>query len=151
MATWSAVFAAVAAVAALASLIFAWKTVRLGQKAQEQYARDRRRERLERIAERVSEVRWAAHDDEHKWIQPRDHLEAVLGGRTESLPKCQEIIEVEVPRNLEDTIATDQAAADVEQRAKCAQAEIKDELNALEPNAPSGTSRSSRKSLLAGT
>jgi hypothetical protein len=130
MDTASSIFAAVAAVAALASLWFAWKTVGLSKEAQEQYERDRQRQRLEQIAAKVSEVKWAAHHPSHSWMAPRDGLQIALDGTNESLEKCRAVLKVAAPTDPEDQTECDAVATQVEQRAECARKEVLAELDA---------------------
>lgn len=131
MATWSLVFAAVAAVAAALSLYFAWRTVRLSGEAQRQYERDPRQQRLERIASKTSEVKWAAHHPSHNWMAPREDLRVLLDGTNEKLENCRAVLKIDVPTGPMDDRGWDDLAADVEERADSALKEVMDELNKL--------------------
>ena len=139
MAAWSLVFAAVAAIAAALSLLFAWKTVRLSKEAQEQYERDRqqaeqdrRLQRMERIAEGVTRVIWAANHPAHEWVEPRDRLAIVLAGTTEGLPKCRDVIAVRTPNTSDDDTACRAMAAEAERCARLAQEEVNGRLKDLD-------------------
>jgi K+-sensing histidine kinase KdpD len=150
VAVWSTVFAAIAAIAAAVSLVFAWMTVGLGREAQKQYEqdrqraerdrqqaeRDRRLQRMERIAEGVTRVIWAAHGPAHEWVEPRDRLAIVLAGTTDSLDKCRDVIAAKTPTSSDDEAACLKMAAEAERCARLAQDEVNARLKDLEAANP---------------